>query len=151
MITRPSLIFQKKLYHTILVEKTSSFSSSSKSSIECTPITKSNLHRQYHNLYSYVGQKLRQFLSLRNFVTSTTTDIDDAKKYNHHHNLKSPRRVWKAIGNDEYTNIGSNERKFWNRHADDTDLSSMRDVLDRIGFQERQGGRMRQSKLGVIR
>ncbi len=44
-----------------------------------------------------------------------------------------------------------NEPLYWNKSIDETDLSSMRSVLDRVGIQEKQGGRMRQRKLGVLR
>jgi hypothetical protein len=40
---------------------------------------------------------------------------------------------------------------WWHQSVDHTDLSSMRDVVDRIGMQEINGGRMRQRKLGVLR
>jgi len=66
---------------------------------------------------------------------------------------KDSKRVWLPRGDDHQSSKTGDKPKplFWKRSVDQTDLSSIRGVLDRIGIQEREGGRMRQGKLGVLR
>ena len=81
---------------------------------------------------------------------------------------KNPKRVWRAelsFQNSHHNNNDDNEsddddsqkttssifKNVWYKSIDDNDLSSMRDVVNRISEQEKQGGRMRQRKLGVLR
>lgn len=52
---------------------------------------------------------------------------------------------------DNGSEIDMKKPFFWKRSVDETDFSSMRGVIDRIGAQEREGGRMRERKLGVLR
>lgn len=40
---------------------------------------------------------------------------------------------------------------YWDQAVGDTDHVNMRNLIDRIGIQEKRGGRMRQRKLGVLR
>ena len=79
------------------------------------------------------------------------------------HSKKNAKRVWLPTtppDNDKVNNIDSNSSlppppdslpMYWNKSIDETDMSSMQGVLERVGMQERQGGRMRQRKLGVLR
>lgn len=60
---------------------------------------------------------------------------------------KSAHRLWLP----RESNPANNEPIYWKRAVDEMDLSSIRGVIDRVGAQERTGGRMRQRKLGVIR
>uniref|UniRef100_A0A7S3V6J2 Nudix hydrolase domain-containing protein n=1 Tax=Chaetoceros debilis TaxID=122233 RepID=A0A7S3V6J2_9STRA len=78
---------------------------------------------------------------------------------------ESSKRVWlpkrintqdgnvniKASGEENDSEIDITKPYFWKRSIDETDFSSMRGVIDRIGAQEREGGRMRERKLGVLR
>ena len=63
---------------------------------------------------------------------------------------RNPKRVWlpKEVEGED---IPDRLPMYWNRSVDETDLNSMRSIIDHIGIQERQGGRMRQRKLGVLR
>lgn len=63
---------------------------------------------------------------------------------------RNPKRVWlpKEVEGED---VPDRLPMYWNRSVDETDLSSMRSIIDHIGIQERQGGRMRQRKLGVLR
>jgi len=80
------------------------------------------------------------------------------------HPKKNPKRVWLPPPDhdkDEPIDIHIHNHStpplpftlpmYWNKAVDETDMSSMRGVLERVGKQERQGGRMRQRKLGVLR
>jgi 8-oxo-dGTP pyrophosphatase MutT (NUDIX family) len=79
------------------------------------------------------------------------------------HSKKNAKRVWLPPSAPDNDNDNNNERNsslppppdvlpmYWNKSIDETDMSSMQGVLERVGMQERQGGRMRQRKLGVLR
>lgn len=65
--------------------------------------------------------------------------------------LRSANRVWLP----RETNTSDSESKanplYWRKSVDEMDSSSIRGVINRIGVQEKKGGRMRQRRLGVIR
>ena len=81
----------------------------------------------------------------------------------------TPQRVWLSspsvlpgdpsfdstppIGDGVAGGIGSGDAsaKFWTDAVDDGPARSVRALLDRVADQERQGGRMRESQLGVVR
>jgi hypothetical protein len=75
------------------------------------------------------------------------------------HHSQNVKRVWLAHEEDQESpanetdnakNVPKRIPLYWNRSVDE-DLSSMRGVIDRVGIQETEGGRMRQKKLGVLR
>mmetsp|Transcript_4003 Transcript_4003/g.6075 ORF Transcript_4003/g.6075 Transcript_4003/m.6075 type:complete len:415 (-) Transcript_4003:165-1409(-) len=61
-------------------------------------------------------------------------------------NYKQCQRIWKAESEQE-----SSSQVIWEQAVDEISDSGLKDVLERIGIQEREGGRMRQKQLGVIR
>jgi len=84
----------------------------------------------------------------------------DIHKYDKsQYSKKNPKRVW-LPSNPPDDNDDNDDNSppppislpmYWNKSMDEIDMSSMRGVLERVGIQERQGGRMRQRKLGVLR
>jgi 8-oxo-dGTP pyrophosphatase MutT (NUDIX family) len=107
------------------------------------------------------------FLFLKtNFSTNTKTpesvSINQENRNQHEtksHHSQNVKRVWLAHEEDQESpanetdnakNVPKRIPLYWNRSVDE-DLSSMRGVIDRVGIQETEGGRMRQKKLGVLR
>lgn len=70
-----------------------------------------------------------------------------------HHSKHDPKRVWLPPPDHDHDQEEASLPlpMYWNKAIDETDMSSMQGVLERVGMQERQGGRMRQRKLGVLR
>lgn len=66
--------------------------------------------------------------------------------------LHSANRVWLPRETDKSDEVGAKANPlYWHKSVDEMDSSSIRGVIDRIGVQEKKGGRMRQRRLGVIR
>lgn len=91
----------------------------------------------------------------RSFSESITINSQNRKRHEartHHSN--NVKRVWlpnsKEQGEGETVDIPKNLPLYWNRSVDE-DLSSMRGVIEKVGAQEREGGRMKEKKLGVLR
>lgn len=96
---------------------------------------------------------------------SETVTINRDNRQTHEarcHSEKNVKRVWlphtvneSAIkqninGDADDEEVPSHIPLYWNRAVDE-DLSSMPGIINRVGLQESEGGRMRQKKLGVLR
>jgi len=85
-------------------------------------------------------------------TSTTSSDSDSNTRSGIETTRKSAKRVWRSTSTSSPgEKTSSVYQNIWRRAVDDTDLSSMRIVVNRIGIQEQQGGRMRQRKLGVLR
>ena len=101
---------------------------------------------------------LKTYLSSTAKVPGNISINSENRKYHEAQSqgFKKVQRIWLPLDtNEESSNDDGGESMkeraplFWNRAVDE-DLSSMRGVIDRVGIQEREGGRMKQKKLGVL-
>jgi hypothetical protein len=132
----------------------------------------SSLGIKIHATDEYNGITRRRTLSTVS-DESTSSTVHSGRSDNKGNN---PRRKWLPVfncedGNDKNDNgdvdggisnfsgsrsVTENDGEiriplYWKKAVGDTDHDNMRSLIDRIGIQEKRGGRMRQRKLGVLR
>lgn len=93
-----------------------------------------------------VSSKIRQLSSSASHDKNHSSEVFSEEK-------NDGRRVWKAVPNDDSPKQKSiSGTSIWNQAVDDLENhEKMKALLDDIGMQERQGSRMRQAQLGVLR